>query len=132
MQFRQRTADLAYAAGLFDGEGSVKTHRHCVRGKTYHYPRVAITNTQKVLLRFVCDTFGGYICKTGTPAKKTHKQVWRWEASCQIAVTFLTAVLPFMREPEKIRRAKLAVKLAAVPLAKKDNVLAAFIGAHRG
>lgn len=113
----------AYAAGLFDGEGSVKAHSQVVSGKRYYHARVSVTNTERALLRFLLTEFGGHITKASKRTKKHHKQVWRWEATCRIAVAFLTRVLPYMREPEKIRRAGLVLRLQTVRPAERQTIV---------
>lgn len=121
-------ADIAevYAAGLFDGEGSVRLHSNIINGHRYYRPCVQVTNTTIALLHYLRDSFGGSVCKSGSPVKETHKQCWRWECRSKLAVAFLHRVLPYMREPDKVRRAKLLMKFAAATTAEREKIIARF------
>lgn len=83
---------LAWAAGFFDGEGSVLIARS-FRSRMIRRPRFwfRITATQLnplpvVMLR---DAFGGSLFKAGDGA-------WRWTASSNQAASALRAFLPWL------------------------------------
>jgi hypothetical protein len=96
--------DRIYAAGLFDGEGTVGLSNY-VR---FRYPTVSLASTTKGLIDFMKDTFGGTICSK-RKYKKKHSPSWHWHLDWQRAIVFLTEIVPYMKEPEKVRRANLLI-----------------------
>lgn len=88
--------ELAYIAGLFDGEGSVSFIWNASRknGKKYGRLRAKITNTDLAVLRWVQHRFGGAICKKKpTGGKQAYDLVF----SCQKARNFLQAICPYLQ-----------------------------------
>lgn len=113
--------DLAYIAGLLDGEGSIfitKTHpegRRWSRAASPDYAiGVSITNTNKAVLEWVQSLFEGSVYKhgggTGTWGE-SKKPVWFWRISRQKALAFLELMQPFLRI--KPAQAWLALESAA-------------------
>ncbi len=88
--------NLAYVAGLFDGEGCVNFYYH---GKGTIVPRIFITNTNKELLEDLKNAFGGWV---GAHKKHTGwKQGWQWTLSNSKAVAFLEKIQPWVRIKDK-------------------------------
>ncbi len=52
------TNDVAYIAGFFDGEGCVRIKRANQGGNSY-YITATITNSNKAILEYIKDIFGG-------------------------------------------------------------------------
>jgi hypothetical protein len=99
--------EYAYAAGLFDGEGTVglvRRHRNCHRS-----PMVSITSCTPQLLFWLCNRFGGCI-SIKRRYKKGHSPSAVWALGSDDSLRFLNLVFPYMREPEKIRRARLLIE----------------------
>jgi hypothetical protein len=92
-----------YAAGLFDGEGTVTLST--ANGK-FRYPVVSVSSTTLCLLEFLQTYYGGHISKHKA-YKKHHAASWSWKARYDEALGFLEKVLPYLKEPEKRRRALL-------------------------
>ena len=93
-----------YAAGLIDGEGSIQFTRH---SKNKHrVPVVSCSSTTYEILAFLKQKYGGTICKHKT-YKDHHKQSWAWKVDYNKALKCMESIIPYMREPEKIRRIKL-------------------------
>lgn len=84
--------NLAYVAGIFDGEGCVNFSR--VRKSAYI--RVLITNTDKTLLDDIQRQFGGDV-KPLACRKAGWKQGFQWCLSWSKAVDFLEKVSPWLR-----------------------------------
>ncbi len=98
---------IAYAAGLFDGEGTVSLMRQS--SKQRRCPVVSLSSTTRELVDFMYDTFGGVVTKA--PKQQAHwKDAWHWQASHNRALEVLAQLMPYMREPEKRRRAALLVE----------------------
>ena len=98
--------NCAYAAALLDGEGSVLLTRE--QPNEHRSPAVCVPSTTYALLAFLKCEFGGTISSKKT-YQKHHKQSWHWSLRQDKAIGFLCLVLPYMKEPEKIRRAKMLV-----------------------
>jgi hypothetical protein len=83
--------NIAYAAGVFDGEGCVQF----TRCRTTVYPRVLVTNTNLELLHFFKDTFGGDI-QPLSKRQANWKQGYYWRLSWALAVDFLNQISPWL------------------------------------
>lgn len=91
----------AYAAGLIDGEGSITL----IKTKSeFRAPAVEMSSTCRELLVFMKSRYGGdIVChKTYRPH---HRPSWSWKVRQDAALRLMVRVLPFLREPEKRRRA---------------------------
>lgn len=100
--------DLAYAAGLIDGEGTVtlgKSHS----SDCFRHPIVSMSSTTYELIDFLVINFGGKAVNHKV-YKDHHKRSWGWFLHYDAAINFLTIVLPYMKEPAKISRAKMIVE----------------------
>lgn len=111
--------DLAYAAGLIDGEGSIGIY-----GKKL-LPVVTVGMTDLEPVQWLADTFGGAVVSHWRPEeqRKHWKPVYRWQASTKAAYIFCRAVLPFLKV--KHRQALLVIRFyeegdATSPLRKSD------------
>jgi hypothetical protein len=91
--------NLAWAAGLFDGEGSVtyKKYKEKKRNGTYNCWRIAmeVSMTDEPTIRVLHD-----ILKVGTVNKKPrdktgHKMQWRWRCVFRDAYNVAMAFFPF-------------------------------------
>src|ERR1700688_1750716 len=97
----------AYAAGLIDGEGSISLCRH--KSNEQRSPLVSVPSCTRELVNWLKSVFGGNI-STKRTYKKNHSKSYTWSAHYDSCLSFLILVLPFMKEPEKIRRAEMLVK----------------------
>lgn len=97
---------LAYAAGIIDGEGSIMLIRS--HANEFRSPCVSITNTTFSIIEFLQSHFGGHVVRQKT-YKTYHKTAWIWKLHGLSVLRFLESILPYMLEPEKIRRANLLV-----------------------
>ena len=84
--------NLAYVAGLFDGEGCVRFGR--VRTSTF--PVVMLTNTNIDVLYALQKAFGGDV-RALSKRKQGWKQGWYWRISWSRAVDFLDRIFPWLR-----------------------------------
>lgn len=107
-----REIDLHYAAGLFDGEGSITLTR---RAKCHarHFA-VSLSSTDKTLTDFMAETFGGRVYSIGKRSAR-QKPIFHWFLKASAAVIFLKAIAPLLREQRKRQRANL-VLLELAPL----------------
>ena len=95
---------LAYAAGLFDGEGSVSLVRH--KNNRTHSPQVAVASVDYEVVRWCQECFGGSIV-TKQPRKLNHSVSYDWRLTDRRALTFLRLIRPYLVIKRKIRRVDL-------------------------
>jgi hypothetical protein len=98
--------DLVYTAALIDGEGSVLLTRH--HTTEYRSPAVVIPSTTHCFMAYLKRTFGGTV-STKRVYKKGHSKSWSWAVGHDRAINLLRSVLPYLKHPEKIRRARLII-----------------------
>ena len=102
-----RREELIYTAGLMDGEGSVLlTHHH---NNEHRHPTVTIPSTTYIFMTFLKKTFGGCV-SSKRPNKKHHSKSWVWCVVNNRAIAVLSLLLPYMKEPTKVGRARLILK----------------------
>ena len=96
---------LNYAAGLFDGEGSVTLTS---QGNPTKRLAVTLFSTTPVLLEFMKENFGGNIYKIKSRGKNS-KPIQQWQMTGKKAGYFLREIQPYLKEPSKSTRARLVV-----------------------
>jgi len=104
--------ELAWLAGIFDGEGSARIYR----SKTSYFAQVsAVSNTDPLIIERVIRDLdalglqGKYHKRRDTNLKQPNAKVW-WKACGDIRVTgydqatvYLTAILPFTTGSRKVQ-----------------------------
>ena len=105
-----KRTDLAYIAGLFDGEGNIGiVKRRHLAGRTvptYHLvARVGMVD--EIIPRWLQMAFGGYIHHRKRLDPK-HRDVYTWSVGYNTATDFLKTILPFLKL--KRPQAELAIK----------------------
>jgi hypothetical protein len=84
--------DLAYFAGIIDGEGCFCLHNH---GTHRFGAQLQVGNTDPRLLEWIQSRFGGSV-NMERRTNKAHKPVWRWIAHVDNLTELITAILPFL------------------------------------
>ncbi|MBL7167025.1 MAG: hypothetical protein ISS55_11200 [Dehalococcoidales bacterium] len=105
-----KRTDLAYIAGIVDGEGYIgitadgKKFKH---GRQNLRLRVTVTNTSEWLCQYLKFRFGGgkILLRTLSP---NHRPCWQWQVDYQKAGDFLKLILPYLHL--KKPQAELAIK----------------------
>jgi hypothetical protein len=90
--------DLAYIAGMIDGEGTVGIYRKVPKKPTHsvrYHERVAISNSNLEALNYINDFFPGVFAKNIRYSDK-HSPMWRLEYHVLRAHPILEAVLPYL------------------------------------
>ena len=100
--------DLAYAAGLIDGEGTIALVRHRAT-QPFRHPTITMASCSYELVDFMKKLLGGHISHKRT-YREGHTPSFVWAVRHSEALTCLEKVAPFMREPEKLRRAHLILE----------------------
>lgn len=98
-----------YIAGLFDGEGTV-TLCHKNKNDKFRTPSVSIASTTLELLEFVKQNFNGCIIHKKHKKKEYYKEAYCWSVTNNRALYFLKCILPFLKEPKKVRRCNLLLE----------------------
>lgn len=94
-------AQIAYLAGIIDGEGSIYIGNFSSNPKTgtLHYQtNMEVTNTDENLIKWLMDTFGGRSTKytsKQTP-KNSRRPVFRWIVSGELLTHLCHLLFPFL------------------------------------
>ncbi len=99
--------DKAYAAGLFDGEGSITLTR--TRRVRLPSPQVSVASNDIEVLEWLRERFGGSVSKK-QPRQPTHSVSYDWRLTDRRALAFLKEIRPYLVIQRKIRRVDLLLK----------------------
>jgi hypothetical protein len=99
--------DLAWTAGIVEGEGTISLQPGSGRG--YRRPYVSVDNTDIEMLEELTRLFGGgYVAKRSSAAH--HRQCWSWRVyGSDKVIAFLKQILPYMRCQAKADRARMLI-----------------------
>ncbi len=91
--------ELAYLAGLIDGEGTISIG-YCYRNhksgrKRYHKAIMSISNTDYRLIEWIKNLFGGYVGVKKYEGK-TYKTIYRWSIDGTNIDNILKSVSPYL------------------------------------
>lgn len=102
--FMEDQLQIAYLAGLFDGEGTITLLRH--NRNEFKGPVMSMTSTTHNLLVLCQKSLGGDI-QTQKVYKSHHKPSWSWRVRGNAALNAIAKLYPYLQEPEKKRRMQL-------------------------
>ena len=96
-----KKTDLAYFAGILDGEGSItigvdKTISKTGKTRITYRLRVDVGNTNEWLIQQLKFAFGGCVVLRREQTVKT-QTIWAWRVSCLDALRFLQAIYPYVK-----------------------------------
>lgn len=93
---RTSNSDCEWAAGLFEGEGTVTLATN--RIASYTRARVLLSSTDQEIVNFFHTRWPGS-CRNYMPQSRTGraKRAWSWTVSCRKAITFLQDIRPYIR-----------------------------------
>jgi hypothetical protein len=97
----------AYTAGLIDGEGTISLV-YKYKSNPYRWPTITVPSCTKELTDFLKNQFGGCISNK-RPDKVGHTPSKTWRLAGDKSLALLNLLLPYLKEPDKIRRAKLLI-----------------------
>ena len=93
-----KKTDLAYMAGMIDGDGSIVISTNKSRKSLAGQMKACACNSNKDVLLFMQLHFGGYICASNSHLKYPwQKPQYQWTVASQKALVFLEAISPFLR-----------------------------------
>lgn len=91
--------ERAYAAGIIDGEGSIMLIHQPPRGGVHKWEywvlRISVANTDKKLIDWLVDKFGGGFTHSRS-LNPRHRDVFQWRVDAGKARPVLFAVLPYL------------------------------------
>jgi len=103
-----KRTDLAYTAGIMDGEGSIGIARHksksCKRGYALELT-VQVTSSDEWLCQWLKFGFGGSLSHS---TNSVGNPMWHWIISARKAMEFLKLIIPYLNL--KKPQAELAIK----------------------
>lgn len=93
--------ERAYAAGLIDGEGSIRlTQRGRNGGTTFlggqYTLMVELVNTDKKMIDWMVAQFGGSVSYAKPDAAKNKREAWHWRSAANKALYVLDAIYPYL------------------------------------
>jgi hypothetical protein len=101
--------DLAWVAGLFEGEGSIRINTPTRRNRGHLV--VDMVNTDIECVAIFQDNWPGYM--RPVKAKGNRKDYYRYRAAALVAASFLVDVLPHLRTSRVRRKALLGLEFQA-------------------
>lgn len=87
--------ERAYAAGLFDGRGSVGISRTKSNGRVYHQLRLSISSSDARLIAWLKERSGTGSIQPGHVSSAKHRVGWNWLVHDERAAAFLREIQPF-------------------------------------
>lgn len=98
-----KNTELAYFAGILDGEGTITLSRNYKDDK-WRVPVISFPSTSIELINAFNKLFGGSVINKKT-YQKHHKKSWECRLQYNRALNFIRLVRPYLLHSEKIRRA---------------------------
>ena len=83
--------ELAWAAGLFEGEGSIRINKPGRRN--WGHLVASVVNTDRQVIDFFQARWPGY-CKSATGLRPDQRPAWVWVIAARQAAAFLEAIRP--------------------------------------
>lgn len=122
---RGKESEVAYIAGLFDGEGNIniyKVERTSSKGPVYDLT-IAIYSTNREVIDWLYGLFGGYVQTKNHLKNSGYKSHWKecysWRLSSNQAQDFLRLVYPYLRI--KKSQADIAIEFQEVKRTKNGQ-----------
>ncbi len=99
-------AELAYIAGIIDGEGSITMgpRKSPVTGLRCRIPEITVTSVDKELTDWLKQRMGGSVARKSRSTKPNHKDQWCWLVRGAMATDVARAVLPYIVIERRRRR----------------------------
>lgn len=89
--------EMAYIAGLIDGDGSISLHKVHRKAETSigYTPAIQLSKSKPVLQQYLLSKFGGYALVVQRPTKNVIEYKWKLERSNQCK-PFLQNITPYL------------------------------------
>lgn len=110
--------DCAYAAGMFEGEGTatISTHRRKDgSGKLGYRCSVSVTSTDYEIIQFFQDRWPASSIYAPAPTSTNHSQKWVWGLHGNRILGFLADVEPFLQRQSMRRKFQVVREAQLLP-----------------
>ena len=109
-------SQIAYLSGIIDGEGSIYIGNFSCNKKTkvpYYQTNIQVTNTDKPLIDWLIQTFGGLTSKRTAKqhTSNSRKQAYMWTASGDRVTHLCELILPYLIV--KTKQCEIMIKMRA-------------------
>lgn len=98
--------DLAYAAGIIEGEGSIRINKPTRQNRGALI--VSVSNTDRQIIDWLAERWNGY-AKANTAPVGNRKQAYVWTIAARQAAAFIMAIYPYLKTERVLRKADLAL-----------------------
>jgi hypothetical protein len=92
--------ELAYLAGIIDGEGTIQIEIYCNRRDRPNAhcftSRLSVINTNVDIIKWIKDKFGGSTYMRKTKFKETRKDTYVWHIHADGMLSILKGILPYL------------------------------------
>ncbi len=89
--------DLAYMAGIVDGEGTIGARRRTnAKGQAYVDFSISVANTDRRLIDWIQERFPGAVDLREQRQSHKHKPLYRWTVNGQKGATIISALRPYL------------------------------------
>lgn len=107
-------AEIAYLAGIIDGEGSIYIGNFSCNPKTgakYYQTNVEVTNSSKPMIDWLFRIFGGLVTQytEKQSPKNARKTYWRWTVSGDRVTHVCELILPYLTA--KVRQCQIMIQM---------------------
>ena len=112
--------DLAYAAGIIDGEGYIgiiQLNRNKFNEMPRYQMRLTVSMATLAVPAWLHNTFGGSFYIFNSPCRKKPLQAWRVDSDKALAV--LEIIYPYLKE--KQQEAQIAIEFQKMRTVKRCN-----------
>ncbi len=93
-----RKTDLAYVAGIVDGEGCIGLYLHqSKKRRPFYVLQVTVANTNEWLIQWLKFSFGGSVHLRICDEPTNCRPQWYWIIAAKKALEFLMLVSPYLR-----------------------------------
>ena len=107
-----KVSELAWAAGFFDGEGSILLGNHYKKGVQYRYLRANVQqNDRRPLDRFVAAVGAGKV--NGPYAGNRVNPIHNWNVNSAVALGVIGRLWPYLSAPKREQALRVAADLDA-------------------
>jgi len=105
----KRRADCIFAAGLFEGEGTVYIAPATMKSSTHlGHLTIAVSSTDRKTIEFLVNRWPGYFGHV-PPRTESHREYWRWQLIANKAASFLKDIRPYLVSDRNRARADLGI-----------------------
>jgi hypothetical protein len=101
--------ELAWAAGLFEGEGTISINK--AHTKTLGMLRCMVGNTDKEIVDFFLQRWGGHWHEVKASGHK--RTAWKWSVAAKKAARFIADIAPYLRTTRVKEKAALGLEYQA-------------------